>query len=963
MSSVLVIESDSGRAGLLRDLLTSRANTDVLVVGSKDAAMASVDERVPDLVLVDALMSPRDEDSLIAHFRTLPDAGHLQTLTIPQLGRTSPAKREGRSLFRKKRKPPVDEVFGGCDPTQFVSEVAAYLSRACELKTQIEQDRVAGIERRAAEAARAAEVDRAEAEARKAGQPSAEADSADGGSADVATGESGWRAAPDGWASDASTFVTAASGEGLAAEVDRVRAEAAEALARELGLAEERHQAALARLEAEGAERAGSAARDAQTAQELEAEVERVRTAASEALTSELAAAEQRHRADIARLEAEATERADAAAREALAAAEAQTAQALAAEVDRVRAEAQQALATELATELAAAEERRRADILRLEGVAAERSAAMARDVQAKAEALEETRSRSAEVDRLRAEAEQALATELGAAEERHRAEIARLETVATEKADAAAREALSAAEAQSARALAAEVERVRADADQALAARLAAAEERRRADVARLEDEAAERAAVAAHEAQARAEARANETLAAELDRLRADAEHAVAAQLAAAEERHRQEIARLEADAAESSDTASRDARAKAETEAQHSIAAERERVREDAARTLAGELATAQERHAAEIATLSAEAAARSDAATRLAQVQADETLAAADERHRVELARLEADVAKGVAPQTADPSTAAEAESVQLLAAELDRVRAEAAQMLKTELAAAEERSRAEVLRVKAETQQALSTRLQQVQVEANHAQAEVARLVDAARYASPVANAAPASRRAPAAPAALAPDAGAFESRLHEDGSIGGSDYYSLWQARFAGRTADDAPPAPRARRDPGRASRRWALMAAAVLVVLLTHDTARQSAVGQALAAGAAGVSQVIGVPSEARAADVLTGSQSTVGVDSATGEADTPALTRRVAIEAVGFLVGVLFLLVMLFIGEGVLWHGLVVTFGVALLMFAVMRPPSPSDVTDPSGTATVSDESPGVTSPEADE
>jgi hypothetical protein len=903
-------------------------------------------------------MSPRDEDSLIGHFRTLPAAGHLQTLTIPQLGRT-PVKREVRSIFRKKRKRPVDEVSGGCDPTQFVTEVAAYLSRACELKAQIEHDRVAGIERCAAEAARAAELERADANAREAEQHATEAGSEDLGSVDVAPDGSGGSPQDALWTRDVPTFVAAEPSEGLAAEVDRVRAEAVEALARELGLAEERHQAAIARLEAEAVEKAGSAARDAQTAQELEAEVERLRTAASEALTSELAAAEQRHCADIARLEAEAAERADAAAREALAAAEAETAQALAAEVDRVRAEAERALATELA----AAEERRRADILRLEAVAAERSAATARDAQANADALEETRSRSADVDQLRADAEQALATELAAAEERHRADIARLETAATEKADTAAREALSAAEAQSARALAAEVERVQADAEQALAARLAAAEERRRADIVRLEEEAAERAAAAAEEAQTRAEARANETLAAELERLRADADQTVAAELAAAEERHRQEIARFEADAAKSNDAASRGARAKAETEARHSIAAERERVRQDAERTLAGELAVAQERHSAEVATLSAEAAARSDAATRLAQAQADETLAAADERHRADMARFEADVAKGPDPTTADPSAGAEAESVQILAAELELVRAEAAQMLKTELAAAEDRSRAEVFRVKAETQQALSTRLQQVQVEANHAQAEVARLVEAARHSTPQGTVPPPTRRPRKATVAMAPDAGAFESQVDEDGSVGGSDYYSLWQASFEGRSAEDAPIVQGERREPGRASRRWALVAAAVLVVLLTHDTARQSAVGQALAAGAAGVSQVIGVPSQASARGAVTGPQTTLSINGATSEGTHPRLTSQVAIEAVGFLVGVLFLLVMLFIGEGVLWHGLVMTFGVALLMFAVMRPPSPIDVADPSETATVSDESAGVTSPGAEE
>ena len=696
--------------------------------------MASVDERVPDLVLVDALMSPREEDSLIGHFRTLPNAGHLQTLTIPQLGLTPPAKPQGRSIFGKKWKRAATEVLGGCDPTQFVGEVAAYLSRACELKARIEQDRVAGIQRRAAEVARAAEADQAD-RAATAVQLTTGAALEDIGSVEAATDALRQH---DAWSHDVPTFVTAEPGQGLAAGVERVRAEAAEALARELGLADERHRAAIAQLEAKAAERAGSAARDAQTAQALQAEVERLRHVAAETLTNALAAAEQRHCADIARLEAEAAQRADAAAREALAAAEAQTAQALAAEVNRVRSEAERALATELA----AAEQRRRADILRLEAVAAERSAATARVAAAKANALEESRTRSAEIERMRVEAEQTLATELAAAEARHRADIARLETAAADKADGAAREALEEAEAQSARAL-------------------------------------------------------------------------------------------------------------------------------------------------------------------------------------------------------------------------AAELERVRGEAAQMLKTELAAAEERSRAEVSRVKEETQRALSTRLQQVQVEANHAQAEVAKLVEAARHAAPQKVVPPAADGPRPGLVALAPDAGAFEARAHSDGSLGGSDYYSLWRASLDGPTAEAAPHPPASRRVPGRVSRRWALVAAVVLVVLLTHDPARQSAVGQALAAGAAGVSQIIGVPGEARTRDDVDGPRMSDGVARVGGEGDGPGMTSQVAIEAAGFLVGVLFLLALLFIGQGVMWHILVVTFGVVLLMFAVMRPP-PVGPDHPAERVTVSGEAAGGTSPD---
>ena len=389
----------------------------------------------------------------------------------------------------------------------------------------------------------------------------------------------------------------------------------------------------------------------------------------------------------------------------------------------------------------------------------------------------------------------------------------------------------------------------------------------------------------------------------------MRVEAEEALAVQLAAAEERRRADIARVESDAA------------------QRTAAACEAATRADAPEQT------------------------RRDAATQVAQARADETLAAVDERHRADIARLEADAAKDPDAALPNPPSDREAESVQLLATELERVRAEAAQLLEAELAAAEERSQAEVLRVKEETQQTLTARLQQVQIEANRAQAEVARLVDASRHSPQSGSAQPARSSIGVAP--LAP---VQAPQIHEDGSVGGDDYYSLWQARFDGRTEEDAPAAKDSPREPGRARRRWALAAAAILVVLFTHDPARQSAVGQAVAAGAAGVSQVIGVPGQARSNGAVTAPGAVFDSEAVPGDAETLGLTSQVTIEAVGFLLGVLFLLVILFIGEGVVWHGLVVIFGVVLLVCAVMRPPPPVGTDPPTPeTVAIADETGG--------
>ena len=533
MALVLAIESNSGQVDTLRHLLRTRPDIDVVVVGSTEAAVAAIAKRVPDLVLLDALLSPRDEDSFIAHLRTLPGAGHLQTLTIPQLRPTSNDARGLRSIFGKRKRRRAEEASGGCDPRQFGDEVATYLSRACEVKAEIEQRTAAAPHGQpAAEAQAAQALTTALAPVRACTEPT-HAAAEDHRHADLVRLESEAAESNEAAVRDAQLAAEAQVGATLAAELDQVRAEAERTLAAELAAAENRHRDNTVRLETEAAERSEAAVRDAQ------------------------AAAEERRHADLARLETEMSERSDAAARDARVAAAAQAAQASTGELDRVRADAEQTLAAELA----AAENRHRADIVRLETEAAERSEVAVRNAQAAAEA-QAAQTSTAELDRVRAAAEQTLAADLAAAENRHHAHIVRLEAEAAERSEVTVRDAQATAEARAAQTSTAELDRVRADAERMLAVELDAADERHRADIAHLEAAAAENRDAAARDAQARAEAEADDRLIAELGRVRADAERTLAAELDAADERHCADIARLQAEAPEEGHVANQDA-----------------------------------------------------------------------------------------------------------------------------------------------------------------------------------------------------------------------------------------------------------------------------------------------------------------------------------------------------------------------------------------------------------------
>src|SRR5688572_11534699 len=133
---VLAIEPDLRQAAIVKRIVRENALADVVVVDSRDAAIEAMRTSMPDVLLLSMLLSPRDEDELMAHLRTLDNAGHLQTHTIPQLASTlGPGEERGSrgllSAFRRKKDAaPVP----GCDPEMFADEIRTYLQRAADKK-------------------------------------------------------------------------------------------------------------------------------------------------------------------------------------------------------------------------------------------------------------------------------------------------------------------------------------------------------------------------------------------------------------------------------------------------------------------------------------------------------------------------------------------------------------------------------------------------------------------------------------------------------------------------------------------------------------------------------------------------------------------------------------------------------------------------------------------------------------
>jgi hypothetical protein len=132
VSTVLVVQPDETQADVLRSIFAKRVGAELIMVDSAAEALGEIGAHIPDLIMLSPMLSPRDEDALIAHLRSLEGASHLHTITIPQF-RTAAAKAPEKKggLFRKKSKAPAPT---GCEPMAFAEEVVARLKEASDIR-------------------------------------------------------------------------------------------------------------------------------------------------------------------------------------------------------------------------------------------------------------------------------------------------------------------------------------------------------------------------------------------------------------------------------------------------------------------------------------------------------------------------------------------------------------------------------------------------------------------------------------------------------------------------------------------------------------------------------------------------------------------------------------------------------------------------------------------------------------
>ena len=85
MPRILAIESDPKRRSVLSALVREHVKATLVVVPSVRAAIASIAEHTPDLIIAPTLLSPPDEAELLTHMKGLDSAPYIQMLTVPAL--------------------------------------------------------------------------------------------------------------------------------------------------------------------------------------------------------------------------------------------------------------------------------------------------------------------------------------------------------------------------------------------------------------------------------------------------------------------------------------------------------------------------------------------------------------------------------------------------------------------------------------------------------------------------------------------------------------------------------------------------------------------------------------------------------------------------------------------------------------------------------------------------------------
>lgn len=138
MPVILAIEPDRRQAAQLAGVIRHRVGAELILADTTEHALDAMGDRIPDMVLVPAFLSPQDDAALAAALRVIAAAAHVRTLTIPLLSNGEIHEASGGILSRWRRGRAESPAPDGCDPAVFADQITAYLKETAAERADFE---------------------------------------------------------------------------------------------------------------------------------------------------------------------------------------------------------------------------------------------------------------------------------------------------------------------------------------------------------------------------------------------------------------------------------------------------------------------------------------------------------------------------------------------------------------------------------------------------------------------------------------------------------------------------------------------------------------------------------------------------------------------------------------------------------------------------------------------------------
>jgi hypothetical protein len=103
-STVLALEPDNRRTDFLRAVICDQLRANLVVADTKDAAVAAISARIPDVVLVSPNFPPREEVELKDYLRSLQRSTAFEILKMPASSQSAPRARTRTGLLGALRR-------------------------------------------------------------------------------------------------------------------------------------------------------------------------------------------------------------------------------------------------------------------------------------------------------------------------------------------------------------------------------------------------------------------------------------------------------------------------------------------------------------------------------------------------------------------------------------------------------------------------------------------------------------------------------------------------------------------------------------------------------------------------------------------------------------------------------------------------------------------------------------------